>query len=86
MLKPVDSNEFITDHRQSQNAIAFCNETGANLISSRRHPWYALVVPNGETNMRHLWHRKKVRTDASALARAQWTLERMMSDVGGVNQ
>lgn len=80
MLQQRTLDTFITDKRQLQNSIAFCAETGANLISSRRHPWYALIVPAGETEMRHLWHRKKVLTDESALVRAQWTLNRMMKN------
>lgn len=81
MLKPHTPDTFITDKRQRQNAFAFCTETGANLIKSRRHPWYALIVSVDETTeMRHLWHRKKVLSDQAALARAQWTLNRMMKN------
>lgn len=84
MLKVHAPDTFITDERQRQNAFAFCAETGANLIKSRRHPWYALIVPvarplpTGEMEMRHLWHRSKVLSDQAAMAIAQWTLNRMM--------
>lgn len=91
MLDLHTPDTFITDQRQLQNAFAFCAETGANLIKSRRHPWYALIVPvayplpTGEMEMRHLWHRGKVLTDESAMVRAQVALDRMMRN-GAIGQ
>jgi hypothetical protein len=69
-----------TDLRLRGTAIAFCPETGANLCKSRRSPWYMLVMPlSPDRECLRFWHSNKVHTDESAIARAQWSINNVLS-------
>jgi len=72
MLQPTLTT-LITDTRLRPDAIAFCPQTGANLI--RSHAQYVLIA-RSDTVYR-CWSRRKVKSDQDAIARAKKALERL---------
>lgn len=77
MLEPT-LTKLIKDARLRPDAIAFCEQTGANLTRSRRHPWYVLIVPTGEETVEERrWSRRTLLTDEHAMKVAQRALNRI---------
>ncbi len=76
MLKLTLDN-LIKDLRLRPDAIAFCEETGANLCRSRKQ--YTLVVPAGENSEVRHWARSRVHSDEDAIERAQKSLNKIIA-------
>ncbi len=65
---------LLFDPRIRPDAIYFDPETGANLVDSRRTPWYGLIFETAETSRYFYWSRQAVSSPDDIVLRAQTKL------------
>ena len=82
MLKPT-VNTFFNDRRLRPDAKAFCLQTGANFIESRRTDTYVLLLPLSETEIIRWWKRSEG-TYEQMLAQAQEAIDTTTAPVADI--